>query len=46
MIDNSNKKIDELLEIRNKGMLDYSKATAELIKMGVKIGKNINEGIA
>ena len=34
-----NKKIDELLQIRQEGIFNYSKATNELIEMGVKIGK-------
>lgn len=35
-----NKQIDELLQIRQDGILNYARATARLMEMGVKIGDN------
>lgn len=37
-LDSQNKKIDALLQLRQDGMFNYSKATKGLIKIGVKIG--------
>jgi len=37
-LDEQNKKIDALLQLRQNGMFNYSKATKELIRMGVKFG--------
>lgn len=39
MTDQNRKKIDELLQIRQNGIFNYSKATRELINLGVKIGR-------
>jgi len=40
--DLTNNKIDELLQIRQDGIINYCKSTEALIKMGVKIGKKEN----
>lgn len=39
MRDEQNKKIDILLQMRQDGMYNYSRATKELLAMGVKTGK-------
>jgi len=39
-MENINKEIDQLLQIRQDGILAYAKATRKLIDLGVKIGDN------
>ena len=42
---NINKKLDELLNTRNKAMVDYARSTNELIDLGVKIKDRSSENI-
>lgn len=45
MKDKKSTRIDELLQIRQNGILDYSRATKELIDIGVKIGRESDGAI-
>jgi len=45
-MDNVNTKIDQLLQIRQDANYNYTKATNELIEMGVKIGKKADGRLA
>ena len=42
---NINKKLDELLNTRNKAMVDYARSTNELINLGIKIKNRGNDDI-
>ena len=39
-MDNVNKQIDQLLQIRQDGILNYARATKKLLEMGVQIGNS------